>query len=174
MSAHDPQRQTLNPVIRTATPADAAVIADFNIQLARQTEARELDPAQVAAGVGALLSDSAKGTYYVAEHEGRVIGQLLVTLEWSDWRNGWFWWIQSLYVAESLRGCGVFRALFRHLRQRAAERSDICGLRLYVENENHRARSTYERLGMQRTSYHIYEVEWPNAPRSKPPTAPPA
>jgi GNAT superfamily N-acetyltransferase len=146
--------------IRAAAVTDAPIITEFNILLARQTEARELDPNRVAAGVQALLADPAKGTYYVAEYEGRVVGQLLVTLEWSDWRNGWFWWIQSLYVAEAQRGRGVFRTLFHHLRQLAGKRSDICGLRLYVEHENQRARSTYERLGMERTSYHIYEMEF--------------
>ena len=135
------------------------MITHYNILLARQTEGRELEPQRVAAGVAALLADPAKGTYYVAEREGQVIGQLLVTLEWSDWRNGWFWWIQSLYVTQDWRGCGVFTALFRHLKDQASRRTDVCGLRLYVENENHRARSTYERLGMRRTSYHLYELE---------------
>jgi len=162
VSNEDQRAPRLKPRIRKAAPEDAAVIAEFNALLARQTEARELDPARVAAGVSALLADPAKGTYYIAQHEGAVIGQLLITLEWSDWRNGWFWWIQSLYVKEGLRGRGVFRALFNHIHQLAAERPDVCGLRLYVETENGLARSTYEGLGMKLTSYHLYETDFAN------------
>jgi GNAT superfamily N-acetyltransferase len=148
------------PVIRAATPADAAVIAEFNTLLALQTEARQLDPGRVAAGVAALLADPGKGIYHLAEHEDRIVGQLLITHEWSDWRNGWFWWIQSVFVREGFRGRGVFRALCAHIRRQADERSDVCGLRLYVETDNHPARATYERAGMKRTSYQLYEMDF--------------
>jgi GNAT superfamily N-acetyltransferase len=150
----------LEPLIRPATAADATQIAQFNTLLARQTEARELDPDRVNAGVAALLADPAKGTYFLAELDGQVIGQLLVTLEWSDWRNGWFWWIQSLYVNEEFRGRGVFRALFAHVKQQAVALPDICGIRLYVEADNENARTTYERLGMKLTSYRLYEIDF--------------
>lgn len=160
MSANHQDLPLLKPLVREAMPADAAVIAEFNVLLARQTESRELDAERVAAGVRALLSDAVKGRYHLAEHEGRVIGQLLITVEWSDWRNGWFWWIQSLYVREEFRSQGVFRALFDHVRKEAVSRPDICGIRLYVEADNDHARTTYERLGMKMTSYRLYEMDF--------------
>ena len=158
MSAND--KQTLTPFIRPAVPADVTLIAEFNTLLARQTEARDLDPERVKSGVAALLADPAKGTYYLAELEEQILGQLLITTEWSDWRNGWFWWIQSLYVREDARGRGVFRALFTHIEQKAMSLPDVCGLRLYVETDNERARTTYERLGMTLTSYRLYEIDF--------------
>jgi len=153
-------KQPLKPLIREGRPADATLITQFNMLLAQQTETRQLDPQRVQAGVEALLADPAKGTYYVAEHEGRPIGQLLITTEWSDWRNGWFWWIQSLFVHDEFRGQGVFRALYAHIEQKAVVLPDICGIRLYVEANNESARTTYERLGMKMTSYRLYEVDF--------------
>ena len=160
MSELNPKPPALKPIIRLARQDDADVIIEFNTLLARQTESRELDTERVAAGVRALLSDAVKGRYHLAEHEGRVIGQLLITVEWSDWRNGWFWWIQSLYVHEEFRGQGVFRALFDYVRKEAVSRPDICGIRLYVEADNDHARTTYERLGMKMTSYRLYEIDF--------------
>ena len=107
----------------------------------------------------ALLKDAAKGIYFVAEQDGAVIGQLLITYEWSDWRNGYFWWIQSVYVAAEFRPAGsVSRACFDMLRSLARSRRDVCGLRLYVEKNNRRAHPAYERLGMKHTHYEIYET----------------
>jgi ribosomal protein S18 acetylase RimI-like enzyme len=146
--------------IRQARPADAAVIADFNSRLAWETEGRRLASATVRRGVEALLGDPAKGIYFVAELEGVVVGQLLITYEWSDWRNGNFWWIQSVYVAAEFRQGGVFRALFEQVRQQAKARPDVCGLRLYVESNNGRAQSAYERLGMSRAHYDVFELDW--------------
>jgi GNAT superfamily N-acetyltransferase len=146
--------------IRPARPADAAVIADFNSRLAWETEQRRLASATVRRGVEALLSDPAKGIYFVAEVEGKVVGQLLITYEWSDWRNGNFWWIQSVYVAADFRQAGVFRALFDEVRRRARDRHDVCGLRLYVERHNTRAQQAYEKLGMGRAHYEIFELDW--------------
>jgi GNAT superfamily N-acetyltransferase len=146
--------------IRQARPADAAVIADFNSRLAWETEHRRLASATVRRGVEALLGDPAKGIYFVAELEGVVVGQLLVTYEWSDWRNGNFWWIQSVYVAADFRQGGVFRALFEQVRQQARDRDDVCGLRLYVERDNARAQGAYEKLEMQRAHYDIFELDW--------------
>jgi GNAT superfamily N-acetyltransferase len=143
-----------------ATAGDAEVITEFNLRLARQTEARELVPGCVADGVAALLADPAKGRYHVAEHDGQVIGQLLITYEWSDWRNGWFWWIQSVFVKEEFRGRGMFRSLFAHIQRLARESRDVCGLRLYVERDNEAARASYESLGMNLTSYRLYEIEF--------------
>lgn len=145
--------------IRKARPADAAVIATFNRNLAWETEKKRLNSATVGSGVRALLRDAAKGTYYVAEKDGAVIGQLLVTYEWSDWRDGDFWWIQSVFVAPEFRQAGVFRSLFDHVQKLALSRRDVCGLRLYVEKNNRRAHRAYEKLGMEHTDYEIYELD---------------
>lgn len=145
--------------IRGAQPSDAAVITEYNVRLARETEGLALDPGLVAAGVAALLKDPLKGLYYLAEEDGVVAGQLMVTYEWSDWRNGNLWWIQSVYVKEEFRGRGVFRQLFQHLEQLARQRKDVPALRLYVHSENQRARRSYEQLGMKRTHYEVFELE---------------
>lgn len=146
--------------IRPARPADVAVIADFNRRMARETEGRRLDPLRVARGVRTLLRNPAKGTYYLAETAGIVVGQLLITYEWSDWRNGNFWWIQSVYVRADYRGRGIFRALFERIRRLAERRRDVCGLRLYVDARNGGARKTYARLGMQKTGYEVFELDF--------------
>jgi GNAT superfamily N-acetyltransferase len=111
-------------------------------------------------GVAALIKSPARGTYFVAEEKGEVVGQLLITYEWSDWRNGNFWWIQSVYVREEFRGKGIFRALFEHVHRLAKKRSDVCGLRLYVEANNASAQKTYTRLGMKKTFYEMYETDF--------------
>lgn len=150
--------------IRLAGPPDAAVIASFNAAMARETEHLELDPARLRAGVEAVLLDSSKGFYLLAEDEeeqgGRIIGQLMITYEWSDWRNGVFWWIQSVYVAPESRGRGTYRRLYEHVRKRAAEAGNVCGLRLYVERDNKRAQAVYIRQGMRATAYDMYEVDF--------------
>lgn len=112
------------------------------------------------AGVTALLNDSAKGTYFLAELDGRVAGQLLITHEWSDWRNGNFRWIQSVYVEKDFRGHGIFRALFNHVQQLAREQKNVCGLRLYVDSANATAQKTYSHLGMKKTAYEIFEIDF--------------
>ncbi|MGH9657917.1 MAG: GNAT family N-acetyltransferase [Bryobacteraceae bacterium] len=145
--------------IRPATPADAETIAGFNAAMARETENLELDPARVLAGVRALVADPNKGFYLLAELDGRIAGQTMVTFEWSDWRNACFWWIQSVYVEPAVRGRGVFRALYRHLAERVERDPELCGLRLYVERHNDRARRTYEKLGMRPAAYEMYEVD---------------
>jgi GNAT superfamily N-acetyltransferase len=147
-------------IIRPATPADAPFIAEFNALLASETEHLELDRAKLRAGVDAVLGDAAKGHYWMAEAGGEVVGQLMITFEWSDWRNGVFWWIQSVYVRRDWRSRGVFKALYGRVHELAKARSDVCGIRLYVERDNQRARQTYERLGMRSTSYELYEVDF--------------
>jgi ribosomal protein S18 acetylase RimI-like enzyme len=144
--------------IRRATVADAEVIAEFNRRLAWESEHVALDMAVLRAGVTAGLEDPHKGFYTVAERGGEVVGQTLVTFEWSDWRNGWFWWVQSVYVREDARRGGVFRALYRHVEQLAAADPAVIGLRLYVEADNDRAKQTYRALGMRDTSYGMLEV----------------
>jgi GNAT superfamily N-acetyltransferase len=150
--------------IRAATLSDTEVVADFNVRMAWETEQRRLDSMRVQAGVAALLNDSAKGTYFLAETEKNgakvVAGQLLITYEWSDWRNGNFWWIQSVYVSEEFRSRGVFRALFDHIQTLARARKDVCGLRLYMDAHNQGARRTYERLGLQPTNYEMFEIDF--------------
>lgn len=143
--------------VRPAVAADRDVIAAFNAAMARETERRELDLATLSRGVERGLADPAKGRYFVAELDGRTAGCLLVTTEWSDWRAGWFWWIQSVYVALDCRGRGVYGALHEHVRAAARAAGDVVGLRLYVEQENARAQRTYRKLGMTETGYRLYE-----------------
>ena len=143
--------------VRPATPADAPVIVEFNRLLAEESEGKALDRALLAAGVAAGLADPHKALYFVAEEGGRVLGQTMITFEWSDWRNGWFWWVQSVYVRPEARRRGVFRALFEHVVAAARRDPQVIGLRLYVEEENRLAQQTYARLGLSRTSYHVME-----------------
>jgi GNAT superfamily N-acetyltransferase len=145
--------------IRRALPADGPVIADFNLRLAQETEGLRLDDARVQAGVAALLNDPAKGVYYVAEVNGAVAGQLMITYEWSDWRNGNLWWIQSVYVKQEFRAQGVFRQLFEHVKSLAQAKNDVPALRLYVHTDNARAHRSYEKLGMSRTYYGVFELD---------------
>jgi GNAT superfamily N-acetyltransferase len=146
----------MNPHIREARTADAATIAEFNIRMAMETEQLALEPATVDQGVRAALADRGKGTYYVAEMDGTLAGQLMITHEWSDWRNGDLWWIQSVYVRPNYRRCGVFKALYRHVQQ-AARDAHAAGVRLYVERDNHAAQQSYARLGMSLTHYAVME-----------------
>jgi GNAT superfamily N-acetyltransferase len=145
-------------VIRRATPADEGVLVTFNAALAWETENKRLDPGVLTTGVRAVLADPARGFYTVAERAGEVVGQVMVTFEWSDWRNGWFWWVQSVYVREDARREGVFRALFRDLLRQAGADPGVIGLRLYVERENARARQTYRDLGMAESPYLVYDL----------------
>ena len=143
--------------IRNAAMTDAATIAGNNSFMAEETEGRTLDPDIIGPGVAALLADPGKGRYWVAESAGQIVGQLMVTYEWSDWRNGRLWWIQSVYIAPDFRRQGVFSALYHHVESVAATEPDVCGLRLYVEDNNHRAQRTYEALGMVKPSYVVME-----------------
>jgi GNAT superfamily N-acetyltransferase len=139
--------------IRQATPADAATIVDFNRRMALETEDKMLDPQVLAGGVAAALADPHKAVYFVAEEDRHILGQVSVTLEWSDWRNGWLWWFQSVYVRPEARRRGVFKALYEHVYAAARADPQVIGLRLYVEKENHSAQQTYLRLGMEWTPY---------------------
>ncbi len=144
--------------IRDAAPADVEIIARFNSAMAEETEGRPLDPETIRNGVAAVLGDPAKGRYWVAEVDGEIVGQLMVTYEWSDWRNGMLWWIQSVYVPPAWRRRGVFSALYHHVESVAAAQASVCGLRLYVERDNARARSTYRSLGMSEPNYLVMEA----------------
>lgn len=148
-------------VIRAASLADAEVVALFNCQLARETENVVLDPPTVLAGVRQLLADSSKGRYFLAERGGVIAGQIMHTREWSDWRNGDLWWIQSVYVRAEHRSAGIFRALSDHIETLARETPGVVGLRLYVERHNEKAQSAYRRLGLVKTDYEVMEKVWP-------------
>lgn len=145
------------PKLRPAGPDDLACIAAFQARMAEETEAKHLDPATVRAGVAAVLADPRHGFYLLAECGGEVVASLLVTFEWSDWRNGRFFWIQSVYVLPSHRRQGIYRALHADVRRRAQAAGDVVGLRLYVERENAHARATYDAVGMEETPYRLYE-----------------
>jgi GNAT superfamily N-acetyltransferase len=146
--------------VRPARASDLSVIVQFNQAMARETEGKELADAVIREGVGQLLADPARGLYFIAEIEDMIVGQTMVTLEWSDWRNGNFWWIQSVYVSPEFRRCGVFRALHTHIRDAAKKARGVCGLRLYVYENNHRAMEAYQNLGMERTHYAMFEEDW--------------
>lgn len=145
------------PNIRPARPEDVPTMVRFQMRMARETEGIELDRDRLTAGVRAALADPSKGTYWVAELEGRVVASLLVTPEWSDWRNATVWWVQSLYVRPEHRREGVFRAMFQHLRALVEGSDEVAGIRLYVATENTAARRAYESLGMDGERYRIYE-----------------
>lgn len=147
-------------VIRRATLDDAGVVADFNARLALETEDHVLEPATIAAGVRAAIADPARALYFVAERGGRVVGQTLVTFEWSDWRNGFLWWFGSVYVTPAERGRGVFRALHERIEREARDAGSV-GLRLYVWNANARAKATYARLGWTDANYTVMERMFP-------------
>jgi len=143
-------------LIRKAKPSDAPSIIDFQLAMAWETEKMKLVPEIVTKGVDAVFHDQSRGQYYVAESDGKVVASLLITYEWSDWRNCSVWWFQSVYVVLEFRRQGVFRKMYSHIRE-LAEEQDIAGLRLYVETKNSRAQKTYEALGMSSEHYAFYE-----------------
>ena len=147
-------------VVRPATHADAEFLVRGNAEMALETEHLSLDLDRLRDGVHAVFEQPQRGVYYIAEVDGRRAGMTMITYEWSDWRNGLFWWIQSVYVERAFRRRGVFKALYRHVEDRARQTPGVCGLRLYVENNNSRAQEIYERLGMQRTVYQMFEVDF--------------
>ncbi len=143
--------------IRIGEERDADVLIRFNRAIARETENVELPPDRIVPGVKTLLKNPDLGYYVVAEIDGVIVGALMVTLEWSDWRNGCFWWVQSVYVHPDHRERGIYRALYEHVKARAAKEPNVCGFRLYVEKNNAGAQRTYQALGMAETHYRIYE-----------------
>jgi len=146
--------------IRKATSDDAPAIVSFQKAMAMETEGMELDSDVVTEGVMALFDDAGKGQYFVAEEQDTVVASLMITYEWSDWRNGDFWWVQSVYVAPAFRRQGIFTRIFRAVEEAARGRPDVVGLRLYVEKENRTAQETYRRLGMARSGYAMFELEF--------------
>ena len=150
----------MNIITRRAAASDTVIIAEFNVLMAKETENLELDRKRLRKGTEALLADSSKGIYFLAEADGKVVGQLMITYEWSDWRNATFWWIQSVYVHPEYRKIGVFRSLYRYVESIARKQGDVCGLRLYVEQSNNHAQQTYKALGMEQSHYRMMEVDF--------------
>lgn len=142
--------------IRPAAAADVPALCAWNGAMARETEGLELDAAVLERGVRGVFEQPQRGFYLVAEWNGAAVGGLLVTFEWSDWRNGDYWWIQSVYVVPEARRVGAFRALYAEV-ERLARAARAASLRLYVETANDRAQATYKRLGMHRCHYEMYE-----------------
>lgn len=144
--------------IRIAQAKDVQNLIEFNQAMALETEGKMLETEVLSRGVNAVFEDSEKGFYVVAEHEdGRIVGGLMFTFEWSDWRNGWFWWIQSVYVLPEFRGNQIYAMLYDFVKAKAKNRGDVCGFRLYVEKENFKAQKVYENCGMDATHYLMYE-----------------
>jgi len=148
--------------IALATTADAKTISDFNCQMALETENKILPADIIGNGVRRLMASPQYGFYLVARSDEEVIGTCMVTTEWSDWRDGLFWWVQSVYVIKSHRRQGVYRALYQHLRTLSESEPDVYGFRLYVEKNNKIAQRTYEALGMKATDYILYESQKPD------------
>ncbi len=149
--------------VRRATLQDMDVLVEFNAALALESEGKTLDQRRLRDGVAPLFNGDDgddRGYYLVAEAEGRVVGQLLITYEWSDWRNAYFWWIQSVYVASDWRRRGVYRRLHEYVVDEARLRVDVCGVRLYVDRDNLVAQQVYSSLGMDRSHYDMFEIDF--------------
>ncbi|MBU0713619.1 GNAT family N-acetyltransferase [bacterium] len=146
-----------NITIRKALITDAPIIAGFNSAMALETEGKSLKEEKIKAGVENLFRHPEYGFYIVAEAENRVIGCLLITYEWSDWRNGLVWWIQSVYIHPDFRRQGIYRKMYAFIKNLASSKTNVCGFRLYVEKENRVAQNTYKNLGMVETVYNMYE-----------------
>jgi ribosomal protein S18 acetylase RimI-like enzyme len=147
-------------LIRRATLDDAPTLVKFNAAMAHESEDKGLDTDVLTAGILYLIDHPDEGYYLIAEDGGEAVGTLMVTFEWSDWRDGRFWWIQSVYVEQAHRRRGIYRALHDAIRQDAKRDSRSCGIRLYVEKDNTGAQATYRRLGMDATDYLLFEEEF--------------
>ncbi len=144
-------------IIRIAKSEDAPALVEFNQAMALETEGKRLDTQILTSGVEAVFHDERKGFYVVAESENKIIGGLMITFEWSDWRDNWFWWIQSVYILPEGRGQKIYSRLYDFIKEKAIENSDVCGIRLYVEHENTHAQKVYEKVGMKASHYLMYE-----------------
>ncbi|MCY4226839.1 MAG: GNAT family N-acetyltransferase [Gammaproteobacteria bacterium] len=147
--------------IRQAAEKDASQIAQFNINIAQETEGLALKPEIVESGVIRLLSHPELGFYLVAECESQIVGSLMITTEWSDWRCGQFWWIQSVYVLSDFRRSGLYGRLYSRVKELAESDENVCGFRLYVEKDNTVAQAAYRKYGMHQTAYHVFEETKP-------------
>lgn len=147
-------------IIRNANKDDISMIVKFNSAMAIETEDKELDSVTVNKGVEAVLNNTELGLYFIAESNGVTIGQLLITKEWSDWRNAEFWWIQSVYVHPDFRNKNVYKMLYSKVIRTAKESGKICGIRLYVDKNNTIAQKVYSKLGMTESNYIFFEEDW--------------
>jgi GNAT superfamily N-acetyltransferase len=143
--------------IRTANSQDVISLVEFNQAMALETEGKRLDSQVLQSGVNAVFQDEKKGFYVVAESEEKIVGGLMITFEWSDWRSAWFWWIQSVYILPDFRGRGIYRKLYEFVKNEARARADVCGFRLYVEKENVNAQKVYKKLEMEESHYVMFE-----------------
>lgn len=144
-------------IFRSAKPADAGSIQSFQQAMAWETENLKLDPQILEKGVAGIFEDSSRGQYHVCEVNSEVIGSLLLTTEWSDWRNGTVWWLHSLYFKPEFRGQGLFSQMYKYVQQLADERKDIRGIRLYVDHTNLHAQKVYTKLEMNGDHYRLFE-----------------
>lgn len=147
----------LQTIIRKAQVSDIQSLVNFNQLMAKETEDKQLDSDILTLGVSNLVNDASKGFYLVAEIEGLVVGSLMVTTEWSDWRNSEFWWIQSVYIVPKFRRKGLYSALYNQVKYFGEKAGNVCGYRLYVERENRVAQRTYEALAMGESHYLMFE-----------------
>lgn len=158
-------------LVRRGTPADIDEIASFNIRMAKETENINLLPEVITQGVNNMINHPDRGFYLVVDaghaENLEIAASLMVTTEWSDWRNGMFWWIQSVYVLPKWRRKGLYRLMYEKVKALADEDNNVCGFRLYVERENEVAQHTYAALGMKPTHYHLYEELRPDLIFSK-------
>lgn len=157
-------------LVRPAQVGDLDLLVRFSLAMAQETEGRQLDKARLRQGTQAIFDEPTRGFYLVAEATGQpeptIVGQLMVTFEWSDWRNATFWWIQSVYVHPDWRRQGAYRAMHRHVRCEAKARKDVCGVRLYVEKENRVAQTAYRRVGLSPLTYQVFEEDFVLAKRT--------
>lgn len=149
--------------IRLATHDDAPVIADYTRTMALETEELVLDSDVVLKGVRSFLNNPHYGFYVVAVQDRRTVGCLMITYEWSDWRDGVQWWLQSVYVHPEFRRMGVFHSMYEFVRDKAAQAKNVCGIRLYVDRDNDAAQNTYKALGMEPANYLVYELSLENS-----------
>lgn len=147
----------MNLLIRDAVKEDLERIARFQENMAWETEKLKLDATKIRTGIAAVFEDASKGRYFIAEFEGEAAGSLLITYEWSDWRNSWVYWIQSVYVEAAYRRKGIYRALYQHVQALVSKQRDVAGIRLYVERTNETAQKTYTNLGMDGQHYQLFE-----------------
>lgn len=143
--------------IRLAIEKDAPELVEFNQAMALETEGKHLDSEILKSGVESVFNDAKKGFYVVTEADAKIVGGLMVTFEWSDWRNSWFWWIQSVYILPDYRGRSIYRLMYEFVKNKANQEKNVCGFRLYVEKENVNAQKVYEKLGMESSHYLMYE-----------------
>lgn len=168
----DCSTRTADFSVRPAEPRDLESLVACNLALAWETEGRQLERDRLQAGVESILADAARGYYVVMEHRpsGQNIGQVLITFEWSDWRNAVFWWLQSVYVHKAWRRHGVFQQLYDYVLREAERQGNVAGIRLYVEQDNAVAREVYARAGLSMAPYHMFEKDFvlPARPQTGP------